>query len=96
MSWKEKYMDLSVCGINCTSCGLYIEKKCKSCRVVAAEGKCVWNGRCDLFDCAARQDLVHCGKCKNFPCDILKEWASSENTERIQNLIDLNKQENSV
>jgi hypothetical protein len=28
----------------------------------------------------------HCGKCPEFPCDKLKEWASSENPERIDNL----------
>ena len=33
-------------------------------------------------------------KYNTFPCDMLKEWASSENTDRIQNLVDLNNQEN--
>lgn len=28
----------------------------------------------------------HCGKCKDFPCEKLKEWAASENPERIDNL----------
>ena len=57
------------------------------------EWKCVWNGRCDLFDCSVKK-VPHCGKCNNFPCDILKEWASSENTEIIQNLVELNNHEN--
>ena len=87
-------MNLSICGIDCSACDFFIESKCQGCRVVAPEGKCVWNGRCDLFDCLAKQKLSHCGKCSSFPCNMLKEWASSENTERIQNLIDLNSQEN--
>ena len=87
-------MNLSVCGIDCAVCKLFTEKECKGCRVAAPEGKCVWNGRCDLYDCTVRKKVPHCGKCSNFPCDTLKEWASSENKERIQNLIELNKQEN--
>ena len=84
-------MNLSVCGIDCDVCSFFTEGSCSGCRKVAVEGKCIWNGRCDLFDCCAKQNLENCGKCKSFPCDMLKEWASNENPERIQNLIDLNK-----
>ena len=86
-------MNISICGIDCNTCNFLIENKCPGCRIAAPEGKCVWNGRCDLYDCAARQKLPHCGKCKKFPCDMLKEWASSEGKERIQNLMDLNELE---
>lgn len=82
--------NLSVCGIDCNTCKFYLEKSCAGCRIVAPEGKTVWNGRCALYDCASEKKLEHCGKCVNFPCDTLKEWASSENPERIQNLIDIN------
>ena len=35
-------MNLSVCGINCDACNFFVENKCKGCRIVAPEGKCVW------------------------------------------------------
>ena len=82
--------NLSVCGIDCNACKFFLDKSCAGCLKVAPEGKTVWNGRCDLYDCAAKENLDHCGQCKKFPCATLKEWASNENTERIQNLIDLN------
>ena len=82
-------INLSVCGIDCAACRSFVEKKCGGCRVVAPDGKCVWNGRCDLYDCCSKKELQHCGKCDQFPCDTLKEWAAGENPERIQNLIEL-------
>ncbi|MBE6705232.1 MAG: DUF3795 domain-containing protein [Ruminococcaceae bacterium] len=86
-------MELSVCGIACNKCSFFADKKCDGCRNVAPSGKCVWNGRCELYDCAAKKNIPHCGKCPDFPCATLKEWASGENGERIQNLIDLNNSE---
>ena len=91
MCGKEVHIGLSVCGIKCESCNFYIDKKCEGCRSVAPEGKCVWNGRCDLYDCCAARSHEHCGKCSDFPCSTLKEWAAGENGERIQNLVELNK-----
>ena len=82
--------NLSVCGIDCNACKFFLDKTCTGCREVAPIGKTPWNGRCDLYDCAAKKSLAHCGKCEKFPCPTLKEWASNENTERIQNLIEFN------
>ncbi|MCL2519276.1 MAG: DUF3795 domain-containing protein [Oscillospiraceae bacterium] len=79
-------MKLSSCGIDCESCEYFINKKCEGCYVCAPKGQCVWGGNCDLYECAANKNLPHCGMCDDFPCDMLKEWASSEGTERIENL----------
>ena len=84
-------MNLSVCGIDCSKCNYFMNNQCLGCRKVAPEGKCIWNGRCSLFDCSTNKKVEHCGKCSKFPCEMLKEWASGENPERIQNLIDLEK-----
>lgn len=84
-------MNLSVCGIDCSKCRYFTKSQCLGCRRVAPEGKCVWNGRCDLFDCSKNKKVEHCGKCAEFPCGMLEEWATGENPERIQNLIDLEK-----
>ena len=82
-------MNLSVCGIDCSKCKFFADKQCAGCRISAPAGKCIWGGRCALYDCAAKQNLEHCGKCAKFPCETLKEWASGENPERIDNLLDL-------
>ena len=37
---------------------------------------------CDICKFKTEQS----GKCSQFPCDKLKEWASNENPERIDNL----------
>jgi len=76
----------SVCGIDCDICKYKEEAGCKGCRVCAPAGECVWGGRCELFDCAAEKNISHCGLCADFPCEKLKEWAASENPERIDNL----------
>lgn len=75
--------DYSVCGIDCSLCRFKAEQGCKGCRSI--QGKVFW-GECDLYKCNAQKEQEHCGKCKSFPCDKLIEWASSENSERIDNL----------
>ncbi|MDR2515207.1 MAG: DUF3795 domain-containing protein [Christensenellaceae bacterium] len=76
-------MKLSVCGIDCDACRFASERNCPGCR--AQEGKPFW-GSCALYACAAEKGLPHCGKCGEFPCSTLREWASAENPERIDNL----------
>ncbi|MBQ8741182.1 MAG: DUF3795 domain-containing protein [Clostridia bacterium] len=77
----------SVCGIECEQCKVGQSNGCKGCREMS--GTIFW-GHCDLYDCAGKNKAEHCGRCSSFPCDKLKEWASGENPERIQNLINLN------
>lgn len=73
----------SVCGLDCDTCYGKTEHGCSGCRKVA--GKPFW-GECELYSCCRGKNAEHCGKCESFPCDTLKEWASSEGTERIDNL----------
>lgn len=79
-------MDLSSCGIDCDTCKFKVEASCPGCN--ALQGKPFWSkdGTCDLYACASGKEHPHCGKCGNFPCEMLKEWASGENGERIENL----------
>lgn len=83
-------MNISVCGIDCDACQFKIDGKCDTCRISAANGKCVWGGRCDTHDCAINQKLNHCGECKNFPCEQLISIGKSENPDgngiEIENL----------
>lgn len=75
--------NFSICGIDCDACYGKTEKGCTGCRTV--EGKPFW-GECELYVCCKNNNADHCGKCSNFPCDKLKEWAKTENPERIDNL----------
>ena len=73
----------SVCGIDCSACKFRTEQSCPGCQAV--EGKPFW-GECDLYRCNGEKGQEHCGKCAQFPCETLKEWAAEENGERIDNL----------
>ena len=73
----------SICGIDCDACSFVAERGCKGCRAV--QGKVFW-GECELYQCNAEKQQEHCGKCAQFPCAKLQEWASGENPERIDNL----------
>ena len=77
----------SVCGIDCEKCEVGHSNQCPGCKEM--KGKVFW-GECDLYKCNSQKNQEHCGKCAQFPCDTLKEWAASENTERIENLRNLN------
>ena len=76
-------MAFSKCGIDCEKCKFKLSEECKGCR--ENKGVIFW-GECDLYKCLSEKNLDHCAECKNFPCDTLKEWSSSENPERIDNL----------
>jgi hypothetical protein len=83
--------NIAICGIDCDKCNHKLKNKCNGCR--ANMGKIFW-GECDLYTCCAGKNKNNCGKCDSFPCDKLKEWASGENPERIQNLFELNDRDN--
>lgn len=81
----------SVCGIDCGKCRFRTEMNCAGCR--ENKGMMFW-GKCDIFFCSSNdKELGHCGQCENFPCEMLKSFASSENPERIDNLKKLRIQE---
>ncbi len=73
----------SICGIDCHNCRHREEQGCPGCQ--ASEGKVFW-GECELYFCNRQKGQEHCGLCREFPCAKLKEWASGENPERIDNL----------
>jgi len=73
----------SICGIDCDICKYKNEQNCKGCK---SNKGCIFWGECDLYKCCTSKKLEHCGLCEEFPCEMLKEWASGENPERIDNL----------
>jgi hypothetical protein len=83
---------LSSCCIDCNACQIGTTQNCPGCQSV--EGKPFWSrdGVCDLYSCASGKSHAHCGKCGEFPCNMLSEWAFSEpgeNGARIDNLREL-------
>ena len=83
-------ISISICGIDCDACKYKEENGCKSCRICAPIGECVWGGRCELYDCATEKNLSHCGKCEEFPCRKLIDLHKNENPDgngiEIENL----------
>ncbi len=77
----------SSCGIDCDACKFKTEQNCTGCYV--HKGRPFW-GICELYDCAASKELLHCGKCNDFPCTKLIEAHKSENPDgdgiEIENL----------
>ncbi|GHV36295.1 hypothetical protein FACS18949_15540 [Clostridia bacterium] len=82
-------MTLSSCGIDCAACKFAVEQNCPGCHNL--NGKPFWSsgGVCDLYACADGKGLHNCGKCGEFPCGTLHDWAyqeEGENGRRIENL----------
>lgn len=60
---------------------------CPGCRL---ENKC---GECKIRDCAIGNNLDHCGKCPDFPCDKITKFNNDgkpHHSESLSNLILLN------
>ncbi|MBR3843916.1 MAG: DUF3795 domain-containing protein [Clostridia bacterium] len=70
----------SVCGLDCSACEAKQLKQCLGCREM--KGKIFW-GECDLYQCNSQKKQEHCGKCLQFPCNMLKEMSAAENDDRI-------------
>ena len=65
---------MGYCGLDCESCDWRAKTDCSGCQ--AAEGKMFW-GECRVATCCIARGLAHCGKCAEFPCDVLNEFAYS-------------------
>lgn len=81
----------SRCGIDCSKCEYKEKVNCPGC--IAAGGKMFW-GNCELASCCMDKKLDHCGKCTDFPCELLKKYSYDEkqgdNGKRIANLREWN------
>lgn len=60
---------------------------CNGCQ--AAEGKLFW-GECEVAKCCIAKGHSHCGRCREFPCAVLHEYAhhpeQGDKGKRILNL----------
>jgi hypothetical protein len=66
----DKYSRLSYCGIDCGKCKNFMQNaNCAGCR---NETELVSD--CPNRTCAIERDLLHCGECESYPCDMLVEF----------------------
>lgn len=61
----------SRCGIECSKCEYREQMNCKSCINI---DKPFW-GECPVKSCCENKKIENCGMCKDFPCDLLKQFA---------------------
>lgn len=65
----------SRCGIVCSECEYRTQMGCKGC--IAIE-KPFWGERCPLKTCCEAKGLDNCGRCSEFPCGLLVQFAFDE------------------
>ena len=75
----------SRCGIVCAECDYRDSVSCEGC--IAIE-KPFWGDMCPVKSCCESKQLMHCGMCDTFPCDLLTQFAydpeQGDNGKRIE------------
>ncbi|MGK0469287.1 MAG: hypothetical protein ACJAX4_004646 [Clostridium sp.] len=69
---EEKTMIESRCGINCSKCEYKESTSCKGCVNI---DKPFWRKECLVKSCCESKELLHCGECRTFPCDLLNSFS---------------------
>lgn len=62
----------SRCGIKCSECKFKLEGTCAGCLNIQ---KPFWGDACNIKNSCEEKGHAHCGECKNFPCENLKQFA---------------------
>jgi hypothetical protein len=65
----------SRCGILCGECEYQASMGCKGCMAIV---KPFWGERCPVKTCSEARGLEHCGRCSEFPCELLVQFAFDE------------------
>lgn len=77
----------AMCGVYCGDCAYKEKMKCRGCRQM--KGTMFW-GRCKVATCCMKKRHENCSQCKQFPCELLKEYAVDpsvgDDGQRIRNL----------
>ncbi|SJZ34280.1 DUF3795 domain-containing protein [Anaerorhabdus furcosa] len=75
----------SRCGIQCSKCEFKVKVNCPGCTKIA---KPFWADKCPVKSCCEDKGLENCGKCDQFPCKRLNDFAYDEkqgdNGQRIE------------
>lgn len=65
----------SRCGLLCSQCAYREEMHCKGCVQMQ---KPFWADTCPIKSCCETKKLEYCGQCKDFPCNLLNQFAYDE------------------
>ena len=60
------------CGLRCETCSYKAPCSCDGC--ISTNGH-PFHGECPVALCCQDWGIVHCGECKDFPCDLLKQYS---------------------
>ncbi len=67
-----KYIN-SYCGINCKECKNYLKNvNCRGCKKEE-----VLIEDCPTKKCCIEKNIIHCGECLTFPCEMMKSFYDS-------------------
>ena len=74
----------SRCGIVCSKCKYRVEMNCGGCVNI---DRPFW-GECAVKSCCEGKELENCGRCGDFPCEVLNQFAydkeQGDNGRRIE------------
>ena len=65
----------SRCGVACDEC---TRKEAVGCRGCLAMAQPFWGGECAVKSCVEGRSLDHCGRCPEFPCQVLSEMGKDQ------------------
>ena len=65
----------SRCGILCSGCGYRASMGCGGCMAIKRP---FWGEICPLKTCCEARGLENCGRCGEFPCEVLVQFAFDE------------------
>ena len=68
-------MHESRCGICCDSCEGREEAECRGCLNMDLP---FWGEECEVKSCCEKRELDHCGKCPEFPCEMLSGMGAEQ------------------
>ncbi len=57
----------SRCGVDCTQCERKEEVHCLGCNAMTLP---FWGSSCEVKACCESKQLLHCGVCEEFPCEM--------------------------
>lgn len=77
----------SRCGLQCSKCDFIKQCGCKGC--LKSDGRPFY-GDCSVALCCIEKGHSHCGECKEFPCELLNDYAydpvNGDNGARIETI----------
>ncbi len=64
------------CGLDCTNCEYKEPCSCRGCAATKGMPFHATEMPCPVAACAMQKELSFCGKCTDFPCQLLKDYSN--------------------